>query len=379
MTDHYDKEGIRRGLAVLVEDAPLAPEFDDLATTRIRPIKPDGRTPSAIVGLSAAAVLATFVGALIWQLDERGGSGEPAAEPPASATTLVATPTTASQTPPTTVAETTSTSLADLPPGEFPRVLLDAPDWSITYLDFTEAEGDDGPLAHSSFQFSKGLTEAELRMDSGAHADLEALIADRANGATRRADESIWDTTAVVVGEGGSTFTAMWESNAVEYEFIVYDVDEETFRSLLSSLTQMPEEEWIAALPDEIVTDRAEAVPTYLEGVPLPPSFDAASLESGPIEHWYNVAAEAISAVSCGWIEVWIDGNADGDTGAAQRAIDAMSTSRDWPVLAAMGEVGDFPSGVWEYADAIAGDGTVIQGTILTVEESYQLALGCTG
>lgn len=379
MTDHNDKERIRRGLAVLVEDTPLAPEFDDLATTRIRPVKPDGRTPSTIVGLSAAAVLATFVGALIWQLDEPGGSGEPAAEPPASATTLVETPTTASETPPTTVVETPATTLADLPHGEFPRVLLHTPDWSITYLDHTEAEDDDGPLAHSNIQFSHGLTEAELRMNSGSHADLEALIADRANSATLLADQPIWDTSAVVVGDGGSAFIAMWESNAVEYEFIVYDVDEEAFRALFSSLTQMHEEEWIAALPDEIVTDRAAVVPTYLEGVPLPPDFDTASLESGPIEHWYQVAAETISAVSCGWIEVWIDGKADGNTDAVQQAIDAMSTSRDWPVLTAMGEAGDFPIVVWEYADAIAGDGTVIGGTILTVEESYQLGLGCTG
>lgn len=379
MTDHYDKDDIRRGLAVLVEDAPLAPEFDDLATTRIRPVKPDGRTPSAIVGLSAAAVLATFVGAMIWQLDEPGGSGEPAPEPPASATTLVETPTTASETPPTTVVETPATTIAELPPGQFPRVVLDVRGWSITYLDHAEAEGDDGPLRHSNIQFSDGLTEAELRMNSGAHADLEALVADRVNGATRLADESIWDTSAVVVGEGGSTITAMWESNAVEYEFIVYDVDEEAFRSFMSSLIQVQEEEWIAALPDEIVTDREAVVPTYLEGVPLPPNFDAASLESGPIEHWYNVAAETISAVSCGWIEVWIDGKADGDTDAVQQAIDAMSTSRDWPVMAEMGEVGDFPIGVWEYADAIAGDGTVIGGTVLTVEESYQPALGCTG
>jgi hypothetical protein len=292
---------------------------------------------------------------------------------------LAQTPTTAAETPPTTVVETTAATIADLPPGEFPRVLLDAPDWSITYLDYAEGEDDHGLFAYSDTRFSDGLTEAELRMNSGSHADLEALIADRANDATRLADQPIWDTSAAVVGESGSAFTAMWENNAVEYEFVVYDVDEETFRSLLSSLTQMHEEEWIAVLPDEIVTDRAAAIPTYLEDVPLPPNFDTTSLEDGPIEHWYNVAAETISAVSCGWIEAWIDGKADGNSDAVQQAIDAMSTSRDWPVLAEMGEVGEFPSGVWEYADAIAGDGTVIGGTILTVEESYQQALGCTG
>lgn len=379
MSDRHDNERIRRGLAVLVDDTPLAPEFDDLATARIRPVQHHGPRPFAIAGLSAAAVLAVFVGAFIWQIDGPDGSAEPAVEPPASATTLAQSPTTLAETPQTTVVETTVTTIADLAPGEFPRILLDAPGWSITYLDHADAADGDGPRAYSETQFSAGSTEGALRMNSGSHADLEALIADRANGSTRLTDQPIWDTSAVVVGESGSAFTAMWQSNAVEYEFVVYDVDEETFRSLLSSLTQVHEEEWISALPDEIVTDRAAAIPTYLEDVPLPPDFETMSLVNGPIEHWYPVAAETISAVSCGWIEVWIDGKADGNPDAVQQAIDAMSTSRAWPVLAEMDEIGDFPSGVWEYADAIAGDGTVTAGTILTVEESYQGALGCAG
>ena len=33
---------------------------------------------------------------------------------------------------------------------------------------------------------------------------------------------------------------------------------------------------------------------------------------------------------------------------------------------------------LWQYADAVAGDGTVMGGKTLTVEQSYKDALGCS-
>jgi hypothetical protein len=46
-------------------------------------------------------------------------------------------------------------------------------------------------------------------------------------------------------------------------------------------------------------------------------------------------------------------------------------------VLHAMQHEGDYPKVLWEYADAVAGDGTVVGGKVLTVEQSYAEALGC--
>jgi hypothetical protein len=36
---------------------------------------------------------------------------------------------------------------------------------------------------------------------------------------------------------------------------------------------------------------------------------------------------------------------------------------------------GDYPEVVWQYAEAVAGNGTIEAGKTLTVEESYQAAL----
>lgn len=69
----------------------------------------------------------------------------------------------------------------------------------------------------------------------------------------------------------------------------------------------------------------------------------------------------------------------DASWGRILIAVDALATSHDWLILLEMQDQGDYPQMLWKYADAVGGDGTVIEGRILTVEESYQNALGCSG
>jgi len=362
MPDNHERETIRRGLAVLVDDAPLPPEFDELTTTRVRPVESTKATPFAVVGF-AAAMLGIFVVGVVWI----GQGAEPS--------DLAADPSTAA---------VTAATLADLAPGVFPNVLLSAPNWSVTYIDYdegTSAEVNED-YAVSTILWSDGSAEAELRMNSGWHTDFEALVADRLGSGHRLADEPIWGTTATMVAQDDtSSYVAIWVSNAVEYEFLIHGTDEATFRALLSSLVQVPEEEWIATLPDDgrIVTDRSEAISAYLEDVPLPPGFEAGSLAEGPIEHWYQVAAETIAAVTCSWVEQWVDTKESGDTQAEQTAVDAMATSHDWKVLNDMRSEGDFPEVIWEYADAMSGDGTILVGDGEFAElNTSNIALGCT-
>jgi hypothetical protein len=82
-------------------------------------------------------------------------------------------------------------------------------------------------------------------------------------------------------------------------------------------------------------------------------------------------------AVACAWIERWIAATRDGNASAATEAVEAMATSRRWRVLRQMEREGGYPRAIWEYADAIARDGKVVAGKVLTVEESYENALGC--
>ncbi len=263
-------------------------------------------------------------------------------------------------------------------PGELPYVVLDAAGWEIDYVDESRGEAADGSGEHhdATIQFTDTQTEAELRVMAGVFADLDSLVVDREASGIRLAEADVLGATAVVVRSGGSYHTAMWVIDDVVYEFRA-ELEEGSFRSLVASLTFVNDEDWIVALPDTVVTDRPDAVRQFLADVPVPAGFDPSSLEAGPEEHWYQVGAEVVGAVTCAWIDQWIAAKTTRDQPAIDQAVSALGTSREWGILIEMKTEGDYPLVVWEYADAIAGDGTVIGGRVLTVEESYRNAFGC--
>jgi hypothetical protein len=147
---------------------------------------------------------------------------------------------------------------------------------------------------------------------------------------------------------------------------------------LVQSLREVGVEEWLRAVPERGVTppEHADAVEGMLAGLPLPPGLDVEALTAGATTRdRYQLGARVAGTVVCGWIAEWADAKAAGDEARTGRAVDALATSRDWPVLREMNAEGDYPEVVWQYADAVAGDGTVVGGKTLTVEESYKAAL----
>jgi len=90
-----------------------------------------------------------------------------------------------------------------------------------------------------------------------------------------------------------------------------------------------------------------------------------------------DLDAIVAGAVICAWLDQWIDATATGDADGAQEAVAGLATSRDWAILIEMEAQGGFAQVVWEYADAIAGDGTITGGKTSTVTETYQQVLGC--
>lgn len=78
MSDPYVTSRIRRGLAVLMDEAPVPPDFEDLTTTSLQPLTSKKPRPIAAV-LSATAVMAVVAIGGLW-LFQPGGPTEPAAE-----------------------------------------------------------------------------------------------------------------------------------------------------------------------------------------------------------------------------------------------------------------------------------------------------------
>jgi hypothetical protein len=135
-------------------------------------------------------------------------------------------------------------------------------------------------------------------------------------------------------------------------------------------------DEWLGAMPASVVqpTDGDKVIDEMLVDLPLPPGFDRTQLDTqgAPRDH-YQLGANVVAAVACGWVKVWVDGASK----EKAEAVESMRKIQTASVLKAMASEGDYGSVLRVYAEAMATDGTVVGGKELSVEASYKDALGC--
>lgn len=242
--------------------------------------------------------------------------------------------------------------------------VLDQPGWVLRSATVQPSYG--------SLSYEKAGSQVEIRWKA---ADLhDQYVADR----TRI------DAPAVDPGESLTVLGApalLW-AYAADDHTVIRQVDgdvflevrgsglgEPAYRALLTRLVAIAPGDLDDHLPARFVTapERDDAVQRDLAGVPLPEGFGADDVESTESDP-YHLGADVSGAVTCAWIEQFVKARADGDTRAAQEAQDALSTSRDWPVLRRMNPEGDYPEVVWEISAEI-GKGKV--------PAEYEQGLGC--
>lgn len=252
-----------------------------------------------------------------------------------------------------------------------PLLLLDADGWSVERADIYW--GDEGEM-----NFVNGDATLDLHWRDGAAFD--EYVEDR----SREAVDS--DTTTVLGHDarmflyagGGNDWTTLFHDGryTIEVRGVFNDA---VYRSLLDSLVEVDVDTWLSAMPDSVIAsaDRPAAVRAMLVDIPMPNGFDATALEDGPLRERYQLGAEVAGTVACAWIERWVDATERGDQSAADTAAAALETSREWSILLEISDFGAYPEVLWEYVDAVNGDGTVTGGRELSVESSYRQALGC--
>lgn len=164
----------------------------------------------------------------------------------------------------------------------------------------------------------------------------------------------------------------------------------ERFYDVLSSVYSTDVETWLAALPAEVVrpTDRPQVVEEMLEGLPLHAKVDVEALkgEAGALDR-YHLGAKVSGAVACAWLDQWAAAVRSDDTASAAEATEAMSGSREWPILLEMKDQGGWSQVIWEYAAEMAADdrrallGTAGTETIddktYELGPSYATGIGC--
>jgi hypothetical protein len=152
------------------------------------------------------------------------------------------------------------------------------------------------------------------------------------------------------------------------------------YRRLLGSLREVSVDAWLGAMPASVVLPKESesVVDEMLADMTLPPGFDRGGLGTGDaVRDRYQLGARVAGAVACAWIRIWADARAAGDTAAADEAVDAMQGSRRWAILREMSAEGAYPEVLWDFADAMKGNGRIMGGRGMDVAEAYEEGLGC--
>jgi hypothetical protein len=189
-----------------------------------------------------------------------------------------------------------------------------------------------------------------------------------------------------------SDFTLYFQPEAGTDLFIsARSIAREKFRQVLDSLHPTDVETWLAALPPRVVQpiDRPAVVDEMLEDVPIPGTVDVEELKGeASAATRYQIGVAITGAVACGWLDQWARAIEAGDDAAAEAAVEAMSTSRDWAILQEMDEQGGWSRTIWEYSEemrrderhallGVAGTETLPDGRVYELSPSYATGIGC--
>ena len=253
-----------------------------------------------------------------------------------------------------------------------PRLLIAEPGWEVVRAD--EFSGKYGEMT-----FSTGTKEMELHWIPAENH--KVAVDDR-----RRSSQESWDLTiaggdAVLFQYQGTTvFTALWRDSKHSLELRGAFPTVTEYRTVAETLQSVDVNTWLSAMPENVVKPdaRATSVEEMLIDIPVHPRVDVEKLKASErVTDRYQLGAKVTGAVACAWIGQWVEAKSEGDNRRAQRAVDALATSRNWAILNEMDEAGGWPEVVWELAAAMPDDATVSGGRPMTIAESYESSLGC--
>jgi hypothetical protein len=208
-----------------------------------------------------------------------------------------------------------------------PRLLVGAPGWKIVRAD--EFETDSGELTFSdgSRRFDVHWYPAKL---------YRQYLRDRATVSPPEEGTLLGQHATTVEYSPEEYATMLSPQGSVFIEVRGRLGSKPAYDEILHSLRAVDVETWLEAMPPSTVRPeaRSAAVDRLLQGMPLPPGFDAAALKGGDsIAAQSTLAVKVGNAIACGWVESWIAARAAGDQAAAERAVEAMAGSADWPLV----------------------------------------------
>lgn len=228
-----------------------------------------------------------------------------------------------------------------------PRLLVTAPGWSIVHArgfevdsgELIYADGKHPPYGPGGRQLDLTWYPARFyreRLREDGH------VSTRAGHLTRPATSTLLGQSATTfhyAGQRPNYATVLSPQGRVFIEVSGTLGSEQEYEAVLHSLRAVGVEAWLAAMPAEVVRPlaRPEAIARMLRSIPVPPGFDASTLQSESVlTDRFMLGKSVAGAVACGWLGRWLSATRAGDGAAAREAVEAMSTARHWPVLLQM-------------------------------------------
>lgn len=225
-----------------------------------------------------------------------------------------------------------------------PRLLVTAPGWSLVHARSFEVES--GELIYKA-------DEHPLSGPGGRQLNLTwhpaLFYRDRLRENGHACCHVSKPTTSTLLGQRATTFaypgqhpnyaTILSPQGNVFVEINGSFGSKREYETALHSLRPVGVEDWLAAMPAEVLRPAAHsaAIAQMLRGMPAPPGFDSSALQSeSDLTDRFMLGKAVTGAVACGWLRRWLSATRAGDDAAAQEAVDAMATARRWPVLLQM-------------------------------------------
>jgi hypothetical protein len=254
-----------------------------------------------------------------------------------------------------------------------PLVLLKADGWRVEYADEQSTQEGElhfrvgaspppqtfiGDASANQAPVPADTTFAQLNWRRGPIGDWNK---DRGHDAVVSTTAPVLGTTAHVFQYPGGTpghrdITALFTYDNRVLEFRAGAADVDAFKALLAKLTRVDTDAWLSAMPASVVKTKARptAIDAMLKGIPLPPGFKTTDIKGADLtKDRYQLGAAVSGTVTCQWFKLWSDARNAGDQAAIDKAIAAMATAKDWPVLKDMTKDGDYPEVLIDYANAM--------------------------
>ena len=249
------------------------------------------------------------------------------------------------------------------------RLLITADGWKVTRAD--EYSVTDGEMT-----FSNGASTVDLYWYRASYSKILELKSENPFE-----EVSFVGKQATLFSVPGYFALITEPTNGLTFtEIRGSDMSKDDFLSVLNMFAQVSVNDWLDALPKNVVTpsERAEAVRAILVDIPLPEGFDTEKLLNKNItKDRYQLVAEITGAAACSWLDQFFTAEETGNQVAKTEAQMALASSSKWKALIDIEPEGGWSSVLWETADAVNGGGFLIDIGRPPTRDSVEGSLGC--